>query len=70
MEFFQKLFSKEFMPHGMCYLWDPVVLWLNVISDGLTAAAYYMIPFLLFYFVRKRRDVEFKGIFLDRKSVV
>jgi signal transduction histidine kinase/CheY-like chemotaxis protein len=64
LEFFQKLFSKEFMPHGMCYLWDPVVLWLNVISDGLTAAAYYMIPFLLFYFVRKRRDVEFKGIFL------
>ena len=27
-------------------------------------AAYYAIPFLLFYFVRKRRDVAFKGIFV------
>ncbi len=63
-EFFHKLFSKEFMPHGMCYLWDPAVLWLSVISDSLTAAAYYAIPFLLFYFVRKRRDVTFKGIFV------
>ena len=52
------------MPHGMCYLWDPAVLWLSVISDSLTGAAYYAIPFLLFYFVRKRRDVEFKGIFV------
>jgi signal transduction histidine kinase/CheY-like chemotaxis protein len=63
-EFFQKLFSKEFMPHGMCYLWDPAVLWLSVISDSLISAAYYAIPFVLFTFVRKRRDVEFKGIFV------
>jgi signal transduction histidine kinase len=48
----------------MCYLWEPAVLWLNVISDGLIAAAYYAIPFLLFYFVRRRRDVSFKPIFL------
>jgi signal transduction histidine kinase len=48
----------------MCYLWDPLVLWLNVISDSLTALAYYAMPFLLLAFVRRRRDVEFKGIFL------
>ncbi|MCX6628084.1 MAG: response regulator [Candidatus Solibacter sp.] len=64
LEFFHKLFSKEYMPHGMCYLWDPAVLWLHVISDGLTAAAYYAIPFLLFYFVKRRRDVAFRGIFV------
>ncbi len=64
LEFFLKLFSKEFMPHGMCYLWDPAVLWLSVISDSLIAAAYYAIPFLLFYFARRRRDVAFKGIFV------
>src|SRR5215471_11721501 len=52
------------MPHGMCYLWDPVVLWLSVISDCLIAAAYYAIPFLMFSFLRKRRDVDFKGIFV------
>jgi signal transduction histidine kinase/CheY-like chemotaxis protein len=48
----------------LCYLWDPAVLWLSVISDSLIAAAYYAIPFLLFYFVRKRQDVAFKGIFV------
>ena len=62
--FFRNLFSTEFMPHGMCYLWDPAVLWLNAISDGLITASYYAIPFLLFYFVRKRRDIAFNGIFV------
>ena len=52
------------MPHGMCYLWDPAVLWVNVISDGLIAASYYAIPFLLFYFARRRRDITFKWIFV------
>jgi signal transduction histidine kinase len=56
------LFSNDFMPHGMCFLWNPSVLWLNVISDALIAAAYYAIPFLLFYFIRKRRDISFKPI--------
>jgi signal transduction histidine kinase len=63
LEFFHKLLSQEYMPHGMCYFWDPAVLWLNVISDGLIAAAYYAIPFLLFYLARKRRDLVFQGIF-------
>ena len=62
--FFRNLFSTEFMPHGMCYLWDPPVLWLSAISDVLIAAAYYAIPFLLFYFVRKRRDIGFNWIFV------
>jgi len=64
LEFFRKLFSEDFMPHGMCYFWNPSVLGLNVASDALIAVSYYSIPFLLFYFVRKRRDVEFKGIFV------
>ena len=64
LEFFRNLCSTEFMPHGMCYLWNPAVLWLQAISDFLIAAAYYAIPFLLFYFVRKRSDVKFKGIFI------
>jgi signal transduction histidine kinase len=63
-EFFHKLFAKDFMPHGMCYYWDPAVLWLNVISDSLIAAAYYAIPILVFYFVTKRRDISFKGVYI------
>src|SRR4051794_20005850 len=58
------LLVVNFMPHGMCYLWDPFVLWLNVISDILIAATYYAIPFLLFRFARQRRDISFSGIFV------
>jgi len=65
LEFFRQLFSTDiFMPHGMCFAWDPGVLWLNVISDSVIAAAYYAIPFLLFYFVKKRRDLAFNPIFV------
>ena len=64
LDYFRNLFSTEFMPHGMCYLWDPAVLWLSAASDILISASYYAIPFLLFYFVRKRRDIAFNGIFV------
>jgi len=64
LEFIRKLFSSDFMPHGMCYFWNPAVLWLNVTADSVIAASYYFIPVLLFYFARKRRDIEFKGIFV------
>jgi len=47
--------SKNFMPHGHCYLWQPDTLWLNVGADGLIAASYFAIPAALYYFVRRRR---------------
>jgi PAS domain S-box-containing protein len=50
------------MPHGMCYLWQPEVLWLHVISDALIALAYLAIPAALIYFVRRRRDIPFDGM--------
>jgi PAS domain S-box-containing protein len=63
-EFVRRLFSNDFLPHGTCYLWNPAVLWLNVISDGLIAVAYYAIPVLLFAFARKRKDLTFHWIFV------
>jgi signal transduction histidine kinase len=51
------------VPHGQCLLWDPPLLWLNVVSDSIVAIAYYSIPLLLIYFVSKRRDLPFRGIF-------
>src|SRR5713101_3732103 len=55
--------SPDFMPHGYCYLWDPRILWLNVISDGLITLSYYAIPVILIYFIRKNRDLPFNRIF-------
>ena len=61
---FQFLFPRQYIPHGHCYLWQPQLVWLHIIGDALTALAYYSIPLLLLYFVRKRQDIPFQGIFL------
>lgn len=45
------------MPHGMCFLWRPDLLWLHAVSDALIALAYYSIPVALLYFVLRRRDL-------------
>ena len=63
MEFFQHLFSSDFMPHGFCYLWDPRIVWLHVISDGLITLSYYCIPIVLVYFIRKNRDLSFDRVY-------
>lgn len=56
--------ASGYMPHGYCYLWNPSLVWLHVISDLLTAIAYYSIPLTLFYFVRKRSDLPYPQIFV------
>ena len=59
------LFSTDdFMPHGMCFQWREEMLWLHVTSDALIALAYYSIPFSLIWFVTRRRDIEFRYMFL------
>lgn len=51
--------SDRFMPHGMCYLWEPQLLWTHVISDGLTWLAYWAIPPVLIYLaVQLRRESQ------------
>lgn len=43
----------EYMPHGMCLLWDPVVMLSMAVCDGLIALAYFVIPCLLVWFLKK-----------------
>jgi len=57
------LSGDGFMPHGMCYLWQPGVLLLHVVSDALITLAYLSIPFTLLYFIRRRPDLGFPAIF-------
>ncbi|MEP6670099.1 MAG: ATP-binding protein [Chthoniobacter sp.] len=64
-DFIRKLFSSDgFMPHGHCYLWTPGVVWLHVVSDTLIALAYYSIPLTLAWFVRRRKDIDFRWMFV------
>lgn len=63
-EFVKNIFSPtQYMPHGHCYLWQTPLVWLHVTGDFLIAIAYFSIPAMLIYFVFKRRDVPFLGIF-------
>ncbi|PSB24459.1 PAS domain-containing sensor histidine kinase [Chlorogloea sp. CCALA 695] len=65
IKFIENLFDLgQFVSHGHCYLWNPYLLGLHIVGDLLIALAYYSIPVMLFYFVRQRQDVPFKGIFL------
>lgn len=65
MELLHRFLSENgFMPHGHCYLWDPGLVRLHVISDFFIAAAYFTIPFTLIHFVRRRKDMPFNWMFV------
>jgi diguanylate cyclase (GGDEF)-like protein len=52
--------ASGFMPHGMCFQWQPGVLFLHTISDGLIAAAYLTIAGALAYVIMRRHlDVPY-----------
>ncbi|PIQ20206.1 MAG: hypothetical protein COW65_16350 [Cytophagales bacterium CG18_big_fil_WC_8_21_14_2_50_42_9] len=65
LEFFRNLFdSSSFMPHGHCYLWQSDILGLTVLGDGLTGVAYFTLPLMLFYIVKKRVDLMHRNVFI------
>ena len=65
MDFLRQVFGPGgFMPHGYCYMWNPGLVWLHVISDSLIALSYFTIPFTLLWFVRKRRELPFSRMFV------
>ncbi|ACK64128.1 diguanylate cyclase with PAS/PAC sensor [Rippkaea orientalis PCC 8801] len=60
----QLFFPNSYIPHGHCYLWQTPLVWLHLVSDALITLAYYSIPLILLYFVRKREDIPFRDIFI------
>ena len=50
-------------PHGFCLTWQPALIWLHAVSDGVIWFSYYSIPLALAYFVRRRRDLSFAWVF-------
>lgn len=53
-----------FIPHGYCYSWDPGLLWIHVVSDATIAGSYFAIPFYLWTFAKRRKDLSFKSLFV------
>ncbi|MFB2919379.1 GAF domain-containing hybrid sensor histidine kinase/response regulator [Aerosakkonema funiforme] len=63
-EILQQLLSPtQYMPHGHCYLWQTPLVWLHIVSDLAIASAYFSIPAMLIYFIYKRQDIPFSGMF-------
>ncbi|MGD1805165.1 PAS domain-containing sensor histidine kinase [Dapis sp. BLCC M126] len=65
MNFLSQIWSTgNFIPHGHCYLWQPQLVWLHILSDSLIALAYFSIPIVLFYFISKRKDLPYPEVFV------
>lgn len=55
--------NPAYLPHGYCYLWNPGLLGLHVISDGIITLSYFSIPIGLVWLVNKRKDLPFNWMF-------
>lgn len=64
MNFIEKLFNGDYMPHGQCLLWQPDLLMLHVGGDLAIGLAYFAIPLAVTRIVKKRDDLEFDRVFL------
>lgn len=64
-EFFSKLFSPDSWPaRWNCGRWTPFHGWLYIISNILIAIAYFSIPLILFYVIKKTKNkLPFQKIF-------
>ncbi len=61
----EAFFSADYMPHGHCYLWQPGILWSNVISDLVITLSYFSIPVALLLVAKQREDfARYRKIFI------
>lgn len=56
--------AKNFMPHGVCLGWDSPLLWLTAISDVVMTFSYATYPIGIAYFVWKRKDLQYRWLYL------
>jgi chemotaxis family two-component system sensor kinase Cph1 len=64
-EFFFKIFDSNNWPaRWHCGLWTPFHGWLYIVSNLVIAAAYFSIPLLLFYLIKKAGNrLPFQNVF-------
>lgn len=63
-ELWRRFLSTDYMPHGHCYLWEPPLVWLEVITNVAIGLAYLSISFTLLHLVRQVRDLPFQWVYL------
>lgn len=52
--------SHSFIPHGVCYAWDAMTLFLNIAGDAMTSVAYFAISYFVLLLYRTRKDLPFR----------
>jgi signal transduction histidine kinase/FixJ family two-component response regulator len=63
-EYFSKFFdTSDFPGRWHCGNWSDFLGWLHILSDLAIFSAYFAIPAVLIYFVRKRDDFPFSNLF-------
>ena len=61
-DFIRYWFENDgFMPHGMCILWRPDLLWAHAISDFLIGLSYYAVAVAVGIFLKRRDDIPYPG---------
>jgi PAS domain S-box-containing protein len=63
-EFCKRLFASDLMPHGVCWAWEPWVVWSNVIPDAVIALSYFALSLTLLLVIRRRRELAFSWMVL------
>jgi len=48
------IFNVGFLPHGYCFQWDTLTLWLTIVGNLGIGIAYMVIPLKLWFFVKKQ----------------
>ena len=56
--------ANGFMPHGYCLGWNSPLLWLMASSDAIMTMAYSTYPIGITYFVWKRKDLNYRWLYL------
>ena len=54
--------DASYMAHGYCLLWKPWLVSLQAGSDLLIALSYFAIPVAIWIFIRKRPNLEMRGL--------
>ena len=54
-----------FIPHGYCLTWSSTLLWLTAGSDAAMTLAYLTYPIGIAYFVWKRKDLQYRWLYLS-----
>src|SRR3954470_7448302 len=64
--FLRTTYSSRFLPHAFCYLWDPRLLTLHLVSDALIFFSYVAIAITLWYLLyRARKEIPFHWTFIN-----